>query len=47
MCGYHGEAVSYPETVPAGRALGHVHVLAVHRDHVGLHLAHHAPGHGC
>lgn len=42
-CSVHGKAVSDPEPVPLGRTLGHVHVLAVDGEDVGLDLAHHAP----
>ena len=40
---YHDEAVSYPEAVPVGWTVRHVHVLAVDGQHVRVHLAHHAP----
>ena len=42
-CAYHGKAVSKPQSFPVLRTVRDVHVLAMHRDHVRLHLADNAP----
>ena len=40
---YHSKAVAHPERLPVVGALWDVHVLAVHGDHIGRHLAHDTP----
>lgn len=42
--GVHDEAVADPHLLPAGRALGDLHALAVHGDDAGRGLADRAPG---